>query len=53
MKAAGILLQIKSYLGLQNYGGLYSPPQKYENTEMPKILAYTKDKVVIHQNVVV
>ena len=33
--------------------GVYIVHPKCENTEMPKILAYTRDKVVIHQNVVV
>ena len=33
--------------------GVYIVHPKCENTRMPKILAYTRDKVVIHQNVVV
>ena len=33
--------------------GVYIDHPKYENTRKPKILAHTKDKVVIHQNRVV
>ena len=33
--------------------GVYIVHSKCENTRMPKILAYKRDKVVIHQNVVV
>ena len=33
--------------------GVYIVHPKCENTRRPKILAYTRDKVVIHQNVVV
>ena len=33
--------------------GAYIVHPKCENTSMPKILAYTRDKVVIHQNGVV
>ena len=33
--------------------GVYIVHQKCENTRMPKILAYKRDKVVIYQNVVV
>ena len=33
--------------------GVYIDHQKYENTRKPKILAHTRDKVVIHQNGVV
>ena len=33
--------------------GVYIVHPKCENTSMPKILAYKRDKVVIHQNVVV
>ena len=33
--------------------GVYIVHPKCESTRMPKILAYTRDKVVIHQNVVV
>ena len=33
--------------------GVYIVHPKCENTRMPKILALTRDKVVIHQNVVV
>ena len=33
--------------------GVYIDHPKYENTRKPKILAYTRDKVVIHQNGVV
>ena len=33
--------------------GVYIVHPKCENTRMPKILAYTRDKVVIHQNIVV
>ena len=56
MKAAGLYLQdeklLKNFLGLQNHGGLYNHPE-YENTRKLKILAHTRDKVVIHQNGVV
>ena len=30
--------------------GVYIDHPKYENTRKPKILAHTRDKVVIHQN---
>ena len=33
--------------------GVYIVHPKCENTRMPKILAYKRDKVVIYQNVVV
>ena len=33
--------------------GVYIVHPKCENTRMPKILAYKRDKVVIHQNGVV
>ena len=33
--------------------GVYIVHPKCENTRMPKILAYERDKVVIHQNGVV
>ena len=33
--------------------GAYIVHPKYENTRKPKILAHTRDKVVIHQNGVV
>ena len=33
--------------------GVYIDHPKYENTRKPKILAHTRDKVVIHQNGVV
>ena len=33
--------------------GVYIVHPKCENTRMPKVLAYTRDKVVIHQNGVV
>ena len=33
--------------------GVYIVHPKCENTRMPKILAYKRDKVVIHQNRVV
>ena len=33
--------------------GVYIVHPKCENTRKPKILAHTRDKVVIHQNVVV
>ena len=33
--------------------GVYIVHPKYENTRKPKILAHTRDKVVIHQNGVV
>ena len=33
--------------------GVYIDHPKCENTRMPKILAYKRDKVVIHQNGVV
>ena len=33
--------------------GVYIVHQKCENTSMPKILAYKRDKVVIHQNRVI
>ena len=33
--------------------GVYIVHPKFENTRKPKILAHTRDKVVIHQNVVV
>ena len=33
--------------------GVYIVHPKCENTRMPKILAYKRDKVVIHQNAVV
>ena len=33
--------------------GVYTVHLKYENTRKPKILAHTRYKVVIHQNVVV
>ena len=33
--------------------GVYIDHLKYENTRKPKILAHTRDKVVIHQNGVV
>ena len=33
--------------------GVYIDQPKYENTRKPKILAHTRDEVVIHQNGVV
>ena len=33
--------------------GVYIDHPKYENTRKPKILAHTRDKVVIHKNGVV
>ena len=33
--------------------GVYIVHPKCENTRMPKILAYKRDKVVIYQNIVV
>ena len=33
--------------------GVYIDHPKCENTRMPKILAYKRDKVVIYQNVVI
>ena len=33
--------------------GVYIVHPKYENTRKPKILAHTRDKVVMHQNVVI
>ena len=33
--------------------GAYIVHPKYENTRKPKILAHTRDKVIIHQNGVV
>ena len=33
--------------------GAYIVHPKYENTRKPKILAHTRDKVVLHQNGVV
>ena len=53
MKAAGNFIKIKSCLGLQVCGGLYSTTPKCENTKLPKILAYIRDKVVMYQNEVV
>ena len=44
---------MKSCLGLQRCGGLYSPTQSVKNTKMPKILNYIRDKMVNYQNVVV
>ena len=52
LKAAGDVLKCKSFFGLQNMGA-YIVHLKCENTRMPKTLADTRDKVVIHQNGVV
>ena len=52
MEAAGVCTE-RLKLGLQTYEVAYIVHPKCENTRMPKILAYKRDKVVIHQNVVV
>ena len=53
MKAAGIVLKSKKLLRVTKLWGIILSTPKCENTRRPKILAYKRDKVVIHQNVVV
>ena len=53
MKAVGLLFKCKkSFLGYKIIG-VYIVHSKCENTRIPKILAYKRDKVLIHQNGVV
>ena len=53
LKAAGTVLKCQKFSSGYKMMGAYIVHPKYENTRKPKILAHTRDKVVIHKNRVV
>ena len=53
MKAAGFLFKCIKLPRVTKPWGFILSTQMCENTRMPKILAYKRDKVVIYQNGVV
>ena len=53
LKAAGIVLKMQNLLRVTKTMGVYIGHPMCETTRKPKVLAYTRGKVVIHQNGVV